>query len=144
MGTGVSWPAGLSWRPMQVSVPTYTLKDIVPSLAGGLARCHMMHMLAAKKKEHSFRLKQGTVLPHKVISWEQAVWVVYFLVRKCPEPRPSLMQASGWWKTACLWILPSPTESLIEIHCFSFVNDCFCNSHWVFRISLFLMFRILW
>lgn len=63
--------------------------------AGGLARWHIMHMPEAKTKEHSFRLKQGSIFPHKVIHWEQAVWVLYLLVRKCPQPRPSLTQARG-------------------------------------------------
>lgn len=40
-------------------------------------RCHMMHRLQAKTKEHFLSLKQRKIVPHKVISLEQAVCVDY-------------------------------------------------------------------
>ena len=33
-----------------------------------LAKCHEMHALQTKTKEQSLKLKQGKILPHKVIS----------------------------------------------------------------------------
>ena len=42
--------------------------------------------MLSKTKEHTLSLKQGKIIPPKVISLAQVVWALYLLVRKCPGP----------------------------------------------------------
>ena len=52
-----------------------------------LARCYMMHTLYEETKEYSLHLRQGKIIPHKVIYPAQAVWALCLFVGKCSRPR---------------------------------------------------------
>lgn len=89
------WPSGLSLWLMRgnfLPFPSCAMVERQPSSPQGRTdirvvstRCHMMHRLQAKTKEHFLSLKQRKIFPHKVISLEQAVWTIYLLIWKCSK-----------------------------------------------------------
>lgn len=99
VGMGPPCLASLSWRPMQGSLPTCTLKDTLPSplrtdITAALARAICHTRFRQRHKEHSFSLKQCRILPHKVVS-QHGLCGSLSPGEGVPSPRPGLMQQVG-------------------------------------------------
>lgn len=110
MGTRPPQPAGLFPQRHQVIHPHTRLSchNGEESLhlpredrqGTGAARCHITHRLKQNTRAHT-GLKQGTIIPHKVINPAQAVWVPYLSVRKCSRSKVH-SSATPWWQDCML------------------------------------------